>query len=71
METIADKINNHLKSGGAIQVSTYLKSTIYRQKHAGMFKMSGKNLMVQRGRKFDQLSIGERILVSIRFSKLQ
>jgi len=69
MQTMADEINNHLKNGGMVQISTYLKSIIYRQKHAGMFLMSGKNLAVKRGQHIDQLSIGDRVLVSIRFSK--
>ena len=49
--TAADKINNRLREGGIVQVTSYTRSTIYRQKHTGWFWMDKKNmLMVRQGR---------------------
>ena len=66
-ETMADKINRHLESDGAIQVTTYMKSTIYTKKHVGWFRMIGENLFVNRGRTKDCLSIDGKVIVGIRF----
>ena len=65
----ADKANDHLRSGGVIQVTTYTRSTLYTQRHAGMFLMQGHNLHVKAGRGSHCLSIGDRPLVSIRFGR--
>lgn len=67
--SLAEQINSHLEQGGIVQVTTYLKSTLYRPKHAGMFFMRGENLHVKHGRGSNQLSIGERVLVGIRFGR--
>ena len=68
---MADKINDHLMNGGVVQVTTYTKSTVYYQKHAGWFFMVGDSLHVRRGRGKDCLSIGERLLVGIRFGHIK
>ncbi len=65
----ADALNTHLSGGGSVQVTTYLRSTIYTAKHAGMFFERGDNLYVKRGRYADCLSTGNRLLVSVRLSK--
>lgn len=50
--TAADQINSRLRDGGIVQVTTYTRSTLYRQKHAGWFFMDkNNNLMVRSGRK--------------------
>lgn len=65
----ADAINAHLANGGAVQITTYTRRTIYKRAHAGWFTERGGSLHVQHGRKFDCLSIGQRLLVGIRLSK--
>ena len=62
----AATLNAHLESGGVVQVTTYLRSTLYNRKHAGWFTERGGNLHVRHGRGTVQLSIGERMLVGIR-----
>ena len=47
------KIQETLKSGLRVQVSTHLRSTVYDERHAGMFKASGRSLYVQRGKNWD------------------
>lgn len=54
--TAADKINNRLREGGIVQVTTCTRSTLYRQKHTGWFFMDKKNnLMVKSGRRMSAL----------------
>ena len=49
--TAADKINSRLREGGIVQVTTYTRSTLYRQKHVGWFSTDKKGmLMVRSGR---------------------
>jgi hypothetical protein len=50
--------------GNVVQVTTYLKSTVYEHKHAGMFKATNTGLYVQRGKRWDDIS-----RTSIRFGK--
>ena len=67
MRPTANELNQHLESGGVVQVTTYLRSTIYGQKHAGYFhELEDGALAVQHGRTFNRLSMGERLLVAIR-----
>lgn len=65
----ADKANAHLEAGGVIQITTYTRSTLYSQKHAGWFFMRGSNLHVKAGRGSNCLSLGDRTLVSIRYGR--
>lgn len=68
----ADEINAKLADGGVVQVSTYTRSTIYTQKHAGMFlETADGSLAVRRGKSVDRLSIRDHLLVAIRFGKIQ
>lgn len=46
----AAKINEHLKSGGVVQVTTYARSTIYTSKHAGWFTQGSDGIYVRQGR---------------------
>jgi hypothetical protein len=62
----ADALNAHLASGGIVQVTTYLRSTIYSRKHAGWFSEHEGSLHVRHGRTCNRLSTGERLLVSVR-----
>ncbi len=66
----AAKLNAYLAGGGAIQVTTYLKSTIYGSKHAGWFT-EGKDgsLYVAQGRGKVCLGKPERVLVGLRFGR--
>lgn len=52
---IATKLNNRLSAGGIVQITTYMKSTIYTQRHIGWFSVRAGNLFVRRGRKHDCL----------------
>jgi hypothetical protein len=65
----AASLNAHLQSGGVVQVTTYLKSTLYQQKHAGMFVQKGERLFVKRGKSLDCLAVGECCLVGIRLGR--
>ena len=67
--TIADKLNNRLSEGGFVQITTHLKSIIYTSKHVKWFSMQKNDLYVQCGQKHNCLSIGGRLLVSIRLGK--
>lgn len=67
----ANELNEHLASGGVVQVTTYLRSTLYTRKHAGWFEQRNGSLYVRRGRKFDCLSIGDRLLVGIRLGRMK
>jgi len=67
----ADELNAHLKSGGVVQVTTYLKSTVYTSKHAGWFSTSkGGALLVQSGNSKVRLSLDDgKLLVAIRLGR--
>lgn len=67
---IADQLNEHLESGGIVQITTYEKSTVYKQNNAGVFVDRNGSLYVQRGRNLDRLSFGNHILVSIRLGRI-
>jgi hypothetical protein len=65
----ADALNAHLRGGGVVQVTTYGRSTIYSERHAGWFYERDGNLMVRaggRGKRGLQLSIKHLMLVSLR-----
>ena len=71
IEEIKEQIVTHLRAGGAVRVGTQLRYTDYRTKHADWFFVDAKgNLRVRSGRSSLCLSFGDRLLVSIRFSKL-
>ena len=62
----ADALNSHLRAGGMVQISTYLRSTIYKAKHAGMFYNSGDgDLRVRHGRGSLFLGSKNMLLVAI------
>lgn len=71
MTTLADRINNHLTDGGAVQITTYTKSIMYTTRHAGWFVDRKGSLFVQHGRGFDKLSFGNRLMVGLRFGKMK
>lgn len=72
MAGIAEALNAHLEAGGAVQVTTYLRSTLYRgQPFAGWFTVDqAGELYVKRGRTRDCLSCAGRLLVGIRTGHL-
>ncbi len=69
--TIADEIRNHLSADGIVQITTCTQSTIYKRRHADYFTMRDGSLYVRHGRHQNKLSIGERLLVAIRFGRLR
>ena len=66
----AHELNQHLASGGVVQVTTYTRSTLYTKKHAGWFSEHAGNLYVRYGKGKNQLSIGDRMVVVIRTGQL-
>lgn len=70
----AEALNQHLASGGVVQVSTAGgKSTLYEQRHAGMFSNGkDKNLYVRSGKGKNALSFneGKSGLVGIRLGRI-
>ena len=68
----AETINSHLKNGGVVQVTTYLRSTLYRAKHAGWFFEKDGQLCVQSGRSYSKLSLKDgTLLVGIRLGHME
>jgi hypothetical protein len=66
----AERLNGHLQSGGIVQVSTYLRSTLYRQKHAGWFyEDSAGMLRVKSGNRSLCLGRPDKPLVDIRLGR--
>lgn len=67
----AGTLNEHLASGGVVQVTTYTRSVLYTSRHVGWFADDTQgNLRVKFGRRgSNQLSIGERLLVGIRLGR--
>ncbi len=68
----ADTLNAHLTAGGFVQVTTYLRSTLYGPKHVGWFTNGSDGcLYVRQGRGKACLSLTNgRLLVGIRLSRL-
>lgn len=67
----AETLNSHLRSGGAVQVTTGARSTIYTSEHAGWFSTGlDRNLYVQWGGKKNCLTFGKgkHLLVGIRLA---
>ena len=69
MRPTAETLNNHLKNGGLVQVTTYTKSWLYKQKHAGYFHDIGGNLYMQSGNRKDKIAQGDEMLVSLRMGR--
>ncbi len=46
-------ISANLAAGNEIQLTTYTRSTVYKAKHAAMFKINGTSVYVQRGKSWD------------------
>lgn len=66
----ANKLNNHLASGGVVLVSTYCKSWQYEAKHAGWFTESNGELYVKRGKSRDYLGrVDGMLLVGIKLGR--
>ncbi len=66
METFAKELNQRLNDNGLVQVTTYLKSVLYKKANSGMFFSRNGSLYVKRGKHSDKLSIGDSLLVGIR-----
>jgi len=50
------QIVDHLAENGIVQVTTYLKSTLYEKKHLSLFSANEAGVYVQRGKKRDCIS---------------
>ena len=72
---LAAKINKHLEAGGVVQVTTYLRSVVYKgAKYAGMVRANGNHVESLRGRKsWDSVRVfyegGTESGCSIRFGR--
>ena len=66
MDYNAESLNQHLVSGGVVQVTTCMKSWLYQPKHAGMFVQRPDGLYVKQGKRAVPLIINGCALVSIR-----
>lgn len=64
----AEQLNAALERGGLVQVTTYTRSTLYTQRHAGWFFEINGSLYVRSGRGRNCLSHGESLLVGIRYA---
>lgn len=63
----ADQLNETLAApGGIVQVTTYTRSTVYDGRHHGCFFEKNGSLFIRRGKRTEQLSFGDRLLVGIR-----
>lgn len=70
MESLLEKINKALGDGGTIIVATYGMATQYTKKHLGWFTVGNDgSLYVRYGKRKNCLSIGDRLLVSIKAYK--
>jgi hypothetical protein len=71
-DALAVKLNDHLANGGCIQITTYLRSTLYQKKHAGWFSVRGGEVHVAAGKRHDCLTFGagEKVLVGIRLGRV-
>ncbi len=64
---LATLLNDHLKSGGMVQVTTYLRATRYTAKHSGwFFADSAGDLRVKSGRGSVILATPRQMMVDIR-----
>lgn len=61
---MVNRIVCHLTAGGAVQICTSLKATVYTAKNADMFKATKGGAFVQRGKSWDCINY-----CGIRFSK--
>lgn len=66
MPELLTRIVTHLDNGGECVVSTHLRHTVYKQKHATLFDVSPSgSLRVKHGKSKIALSMGDRLLVRI------
>lgn len=72
MNEILTKINETLaKPNGVVQVTTYLRSTLYKSKHAGMFFLTKDgNLAVKQGKGAVRLSCAGVLGVSVQIGQV-
>lgn len=61
------EIQQHLESGGAVQITTYIKSWLFQKKHKEYFFVKNNNLYMKSGKNSFQLSNGEHLLVGLRY----
>ncbi len=62
---LVNRIVKHLNDGGMVQLTTYLKSTVYDKRHADMFKSgSDGSPLVRHGKRWESfLGCGIRFSV--------
>jgi hypothetical protein len=67
----AESLNKYLADGGYILLATYLKSTLYKPKHAGWFSEDSKGAVyVRRGKTRDCIGHVDRPMIGVRFGKM-
>lgn len=68
---LLEKVQGHLRSGGVVQITTYLRSTVYsKPEHADWFALDGKEQMVVKcGRRRDRLTLRGKPLCGFRFGR--
>lgn len=50
-------IISNLEAGNTVSITTYTKSVNYKPKHKGMFKLCGRDVLVQRGKSWDCINL--------------
>ena len=66
----AERLNDHLRNGGVVQVTTCLRSWLYSSKHAGWFQDRQGDLYVKQGKRAVPLIVNGCQLVSIRTGRM-
>jgi hypothetical protein len=50
-------ITANLAAGNTVQITTYTKSVCYKPAHKEMFKLRGRDVLVQRGKSWDCINL--------------
>ena len=50
-------ILTNLDAGNSVSVTTYTRSINYKAKHRAMFKLRGRDVLVQRGKSWDCINL--------------
>ena len=68
-DAIIDRLS---EPNGAVQVTTYTRSIVYKHAHRDWFSFEDGDIYVRRGRTRDKLSMaGKSLLVSVRLARFQ
>jgi hypothetical protein len=69
-QELLSKIQSHLRSGGVVQLTTYIRSTLYSAKHADWFRINADCVEVRNGRNWSTVTLrnGQPVL-GIKFGR--